>query len=98
MAREKECMEIFDKKDTPRFEDPEDMMDFAYEHLIESIYHFTLCVKLVLPEADKEILKALLTNFIEVEVEDLFPRLVPCVESYRDQCVVYGLIYEKKDK
>jgi hypothetical protein len=89
-------MESFEKKAAPRFEDHEDMMDFAYEHLLESIYHFTLCIKIVLPEADKEVLKSLLTGFVEEEVEDLFPRLIPYVENRGQESIIYGLIQKTK--
>ena len=75
-----------------RFEDIEDMMDHAHEQIINAVYHFCLCTKLNLPAVDEKIVKALMMEFISGEFDDLWPKLVPHVETKGKDTLVYGLI------
>jgi hypothetical protein len=86
-------MDKIDKEPPPiRFEDIEDMMDHSHEQINEAVYHFCLCIKVCLPDIDSKVVKALLLEFIEEEYDDLWPRLIPHVETKGDDTIVYGCI------
>lgn len=85
-------MEQIDSEQIERYEDIEDMMDHAHEKIMEAVYYFCLCTKINIPTVESPIIKALLMEFVSGEFDDLWPKLIPHVETKGKDTLIYGLI------
>lgn len=80
------------------FEDPEDMLEFAYEKIENSVFIWALWCKVFAPEMADEVSRKLAIEFVEDIHKQIAPRLLIHTEEQEQMNVLKASIRKYRER